>query len=79
MIFDLRELKKHSFQLLGMLSSDIYVTGDQRLHSKSEIFDEQTQIKESAFPESYIHPDFFRKTSLFTRYSQMSLWAGFSI
>lgn len=58
MIFDLRELKKHSFQLLGMLSSDIYVTGDQRLHSKSEIFDEQTQIKESAFSR-ILHPSRF--------------------
>lgn len=58
MIFDLRELKKHSFQLLSVLSSDIYVTGDQRQHSKSEIFGEQTQIKESAFSR-ILHPSRF--------------------
>lgn len=58
MIFDLRELKKHSFQLLNVLLSDIYVTGDQRQHSGSEIFDEQTQIKESAFSRIF-HPSRF--------------------
>ena len=41
-----------------MLLSDIYVTGDQRQHSGSEIFDEQTQIKESAFSRIF-HPSRF--------------------